>query len=83
MRRSFHGGEGKGAFSGDLEVEDTYVLTSGAKLMNCLMLHTFKGRMCVLSSFDESYSKAEVLESLLHGTFAKLLVWLDIETQHA
>ncbi|KAK8051656.1 hypothetical protein PG993_003041 [Apiospora rasikravindrae] len=63
----------------ELEVEDTYVMTLGAKLLNCVILHTFKGKICALSSFDESYFRAELLEGLLAGTFQKLLAWLEGE----
>ncbi|KAK8080227.1 hypothetical protein PG997_008045 [Apiospora hydei] len=63
----------------ELEVEDTYVMTLGAKLMNCVILHTFRGRIWALSGFDESYFRDSVLEGLLAGTFEKLLAWLDVE----
>ncbi|KAK7956518.1 uncharacterized protein PG986_005740 [Apiospora aurea] len=63
----------------ELEVEDTYVMTLGAKLMNCVMLHTFRGRIWALSGFDQSYLRVEMLESLLAMTFQKLLAWLGVE----
>ncbi|KAK8010978.1 hypothetical protein PG990_009943 [Apiospora arundinis] len=79
IRRSYCGGVEEEGYSLGLEVEDTYVMTLGAKLMNSFMLHTFRGRLHALGGFDESYFNPKVFEDLLPGTLAKLLDWLDIE----
>ncbi|KAK8127927.1 hypothetical protein PG984_009035 [Apiospora sp. TS-2023a] len=81
LRRRFSGeGEGKaGSKLLELEVEDTYIMTLGAKLMNAFMLHTFRGRMSAISTFDEEYFRAGSMESLLAKTFEKLFGWLEME----
>ncbi|KAF2657424.1 hypothetical protein K491DRAFT_677252 [Lophiostoma macrostomum CBS 122681] len=62
-----------------IEVEDIYTLTLGAKVMNAVMLHTFRNRIWVAATFDEEYFDSELFETLLGEAFRRLLDGLGIE----